>query len=282
MTQVPLTELYIQIETETLPVLWMKQTNWPMPPRIAATLRLGLERKAIVVRVGVAGSAWQLAAPLREQVLVPVRWFTYHASHPLAKQHPILNLIMPIPTLLRMATNRKIETTKLDWPWRSFSHPTINTKKCNFSLFSLTFFLSFWIITVITVFIYWWHSSAREVVFGQNAPLMEHFIQRLQLGVLKSYSSRTNFHNFIHEAISQFEKDMNRLVNAPRCTETPACSMIMSSSFSTSNRRQMARRFMTNWESIVTDTDTKLTRLWEQRTYKKRIACLYQICFVLF
>ncbi len=143
MTQVPLAELYIQIETETLPVLWMKQTNWPMPPRIAATLRLGLERKAIVVRVGVAGSAWQLAAPLREQVLVPVRWLLYHASHPLAKQHPILNLIMPIPTLLRMATNRKIETTKLDWPWRSFSHPTINTKKCNFSLFFLTFFLFF-------------------------------------------------------------------------------------------------------------------------------------------
>jgi hypothetical protein len=37
--------------------------------------------------------------------------------------------------------------------------------------------------------------------------------------------------------------------------------MIMGSSFATSNRRQMARRFMANWESIVTDTDTKLTRL---------------------
>lgn len=128
----PPAKLYLQIETETLPAMWMKQTNWPMPRRIAATWRLGwkAERKAIAaVRVGVAVSAWQPAALLREQVLVLVRWL-YHASHPLAKQHPILCLIVPIP-ILRMATNRKIVTTRLDWPWRYSSHPPINTQKRN-------------------------------------------------------------------------------------------------------------------------------------------------------
>lgn len=106
------------------------------------------------------------------------------------------------------------------------------------------------------------NSSTREVVFGPNASVVDHFVQRLQLGVLRAYSSRTNFHSFIQEAISQFEKDMARLVNAAKCTEIPACFMALDAASSAiCNRQQMAQRFMTNWESIVTETDTKLTRL---------------------
>lgn len=106
------------------------------------------------------------------------------------------------------------------------------------------------------------NSSTREVVFGPNASVVDHFAQRLQLGVLRAYSSRTNFHSFIQEAISQFEKDMARLVNAAKCTEIPACFMALDAASSAiCNRQQMAQRFMTNWESIVTETDTKLTRL---------------------
>ncbi|XP_057365857.1 uncharacterized protein LOC130686728 [Daphnia carinata] len=105
--------------------------------------------------------------------------------------------------------------------------------------------------------------STREVVFGPNASLVEHFVQRLQLGVLRAYASRTNFHNFIQEAISQFEKDMARLVNAWKCTAIPTCSMALDADSSAiCNRQQMAQRFMTNWESIVTETDTKLTRFF--------------------
>lgn len=105
--------------------------------------------------------------------------------------------------------------------------------------------------------------SARQVVFDQFS-LVEHFVQRLQLGVLRAYSSRTNFHNFIQEAIGRFEKDMGYLVNAPNHTELPAYYVLVASDSSlaaAAARHQMAQRFMTNWESIVSETDTKLTRL---------------------
>lgn len=102
-------------------------------------------------------------------------------------------------------------------------------------------------------------SSARDVVFGQFS-LVEHFVQRLQLGVLRAYSSRSNFHNFIQEAICRFEKDMDHLVNAPRCSDPPAY-LTLAASADYPSRQQMAQRFMMSWESIVTETDTKLTRL---------------------
>lgn len=54
---------------------------------------------------------------------------------------------------------------------------------------------------------------------------------------------------------------MDHLVNAPRHAEVPAYFVLVASDSSNAARRQLAQRWMTNWETIVTETDTKLTRL---------------------
>ena len=91
---------------------------------------------------------------------------------------------------------------------------------------------------------------------------MEHFVQRFQYGVLRAYSSRQNFMNLIHEAIVQFGRDVDNLSAA--YNKTPAYLILTPASGDpdrTSSRDQVAENFMTRWDSIVTETDTKLTHL---------------------
>ena len=79
---------------------------------------------------------------------------------------------------------------------------------------------------------------------------------RLQLGVLRAYSSRNNFTTFIHDAIRQFDKDFDNL-----CTpyiENPAYFELLPSP---KCQNIVAHHLMVQMESIVTETDTKLTRL---------------------
>lgn len=52
---------------------------------------------------------------------------------------------------------------------------------------------------------------------------------------------------------------MDRLLNAPRNVEMPVYLALAATN--TSIRQQIAQQFMMNWESVVTETDTKLTRL---------------------
>ena len=87
---------------------------------------------------------------------------------------------------------------------------------------------------------------------------MDHFVQRLQYGVLRAYASRNHFLTFIHEAILTFEKDLVNIIQGPK-TEYPVYLSL--SSQSQSKPSVVAQRFMANWESIIKETDTKLTNL---------------------
>ena len=92
----------------------------------------------------------------------------------------------------------------------------------------------------------------------ENFGLIEHFMQRLQLGVLRAISSRIHFGTLMHEAVDQFGRDLANL----RCSynETPAYSILIEAPGPLTSKL-VANRFMTQWESIVSETDTKLTHL---------------------
>ena len=85
---------------------------------------------------------------------------------------------------------------------------------------------------------------------------MEHFVVRLQLGVLRAYSSRNNFLLFIDDAMRQFHRDLANM-RSPYM-EKPAYLHLPSPHSNSS----MAVDFMTQMESLVTQTDTKLTHLY--------------------
>ena len=87
---------------------------------------------------------------------------------------------------------------------------------------------------------------------------MDHFVQRLQYGVLRAYASRNHFLTFIHEALFTFEKDLMNIISGLTKTDYP---VYLSLSNPQSKSSQVAQTFMTNWESIIKETDTKMTRL---------------------
>ena len=88
----------------------------------------------------------------------------------------------------------------------------------------------------------------------EHFSLVEHFIQRLQHNVLRAYFSRTRFHLLIQEAIRQFETDVQH-VSSPTA-DVPVYLALVSPS-----PQQVAQRFMATWETLIAETDTKLTHL---------------------
>ena len=88
--------------------------------------------------------------------------------------------------------------------------------------------------------------------------LIEHFVQRLQYGVIRAYWSRNHFHRFILEAASHFERDVNDVLLFPKDAAPPA---YISLARACADRQQVAERFMIDWQSVVDETETKLTRL---------------------
>lgn len=97
--------------------------------------------------------------------------------------------------------------------------------------------------------------SMRDIIFEQFC-LVEHFVVRLQLGVLRAYSSRNNFLLFIDDAMRQFHRDLANM-RSPYM-EKPAYLHLPSPHSNSS----MAVDFMTQMESLVTQTDTKLTHFF--------------------
>lgn len=99
------------------------------------------------------------------------------------------------------------------------------------------------------------------MIFEQFS-LAEHFIQRLQHNVLRAYFSRTRFPALIQEAIRQFETD---LANVLSLTTYPNADvpvyLTLASSPSQSSSQEVAQRFMNSWETVIAETDTKLTHL---------------------
>lgn len=93
----------------------------------------------------------------------------------------------------------------------------------------------------------------REIIFEQFS-LVEQFLQRLQLGVLRAYSSRNNFSKYINDAIRQFHKDISHIYSS--YIENPAYLHLPTRKSST-----VAHDFMSQMESVVAQTDTKLTHL---------------------
>jgi len=93
----------------------------------------------------------------------------------------------------------------------------------------------------------------REIIFEQFS-LVEQFLQRLQLGVLRAYSSRNNFSTYINDAIRQFHKDISHIYS-------PYIGNPAYLSLPTQKNSAVARDFMSQMESIVTQTDTKSTHL---------------------
>lgn len=87
---------------------------------------------------------------------------------------------------------------------------------------------------------------------------MDHFVQRLQYGVLRAYASRNHFLTFIQEALFTFEKDLVNIINGSTESESP---VYLSLSSPQSRSSVVAQTFMANWEYIIKETDTKMTRL---------------------
>jgi len=96
--------------------------------------------------------------------------------------------------------------------------------------------------------------SMREIIFEQF-PLVEQFLQRLQLGVLRAYSSRNSFLMYISDAIRQFHKDVSHIYSP--YIENPAYFHLP-----TQKSSAFARDFMSQMESVVSQTDTKLTHFF--------------------
>ena len=109
----------------------------------------------------------------------------------------------------------------------------------------------------LTVYYCCFFRSVRDIIFEQFS-LMDHFVQRLQYGVLRAYASRNHFLTFIHEALFTFEKDLMNIISGLTKTDYP---VYLSLSNPQSKSSQVAQTFMTNWESIIKETDTKMTRL---------------------
>lgn len=101
------------------------------------------------------------------------------------------------------------------------------------------------------------YRSTRDLVQEQFA-LIEHFVQRLQDGVIRAYWSRNHFQTFILEAMSHFERNLSDVLLFPKDAAPPAYIAL---SRACTERQQAAERFMIDWESVVDETETKLTRL---------------------
>lgn len=103
--------------------------------------------------------------------------------------------------------------------------------------------------------------SARDVVLDEFG-VMEHFVQRLQHGVTRAYWSRNHFQVLVREALAQFERDLNAVLALALNARPPAyVSLHRASRRDCAHEQQVAQRFMTDWESVINETDTKLTRL---------------------
>ena len=108
--------------------------------------------------------------------------------------------------------------------------------------------------------------SVRDIAFDHFS-LAEHFMQRLQHNVLRAYYSRSHFPALIQEAIRIFERDLKNVMSSASSSDDPIADVpvylaLASTTAATSNAQQVAHRFMTHWESVIVETDTKLTHLW--------------------
>ena len=97
-------------------------------------------------------------------------------------------------------------------------------------------------------------------------------MQRLQNGVLRAYASRNSFLALITEAVDQMDKDLANLTTSytrtPVYLDMSAGIGIGAASASAARRKSPAAdKFMTCWESIVAQTDTKLTHLCVDNFY---------------
>lgn len=112
------------------------------------------------------------------------------------------------------------------------------------------------------ILIFYFYSSLRDIVF-HHFSLLEHFVQRLQHNVLRAYFSRTRFQGLIQEAIRQFESDIQHVSSSSSSSslnsDLPVYLALISSLKSAS--QQVSQRFMATWETVITETDTKLTHL---------------------
>jgi len=115
------------------------------------------------------------------------------------------------------------------------------------------------------ILIFNFYRSLRDIVF-HHFSLLEHFVQRLQHNVLRAYFSRTRFQGLIQEAIRQFESDVQHVSSSSSSSSSlnsdlPVYLALLSSLKSAS--QQVSQRFMATWETVITETDTKLTHLYK-------------------